>query len=502
MVKLVDTSDLGSDAARYGGSSPSMRTKPALGQVLLYISKSPAKGGIQNIYMANITRENIELLNDKITVTLQKDDYYPSFDKSIKDYSKKANIPGFRKGMVPVGMVKKMYGPAIFSEEVIKVVEKKLLEYIKEEKPDIFAQPLPLDSDLRNMDMNNPGDYEFNFEIGLKPPVSLEALSGASLTFHRVEITNQLIDDEVNRLQSRFGSMSEPDSISSDDNNLDLLFTESDEHGVPVGGGIVKEMALVVKYFSTSLRALLMGKKKDDFIIIQLSKAFEDQEKKWILNDLGINNEESNDEKYFVLLIKKISMLIKQELGPDLFSKVYPALDIVDEQAFREAIKSQLASNWDKQSQIQLHDQIYHTLIDMPLELPEKFLKHWMERGGEKVKSPEEVEAEYPSFSKQLKWTLLSDKIIKDNDLQVSEEELRENMKKEVMQYFGESDISGANMGWLDNYIDRMMKEEKQVEGSYQRLITHKVFEWAESKVTPITKSVTPEELNAMQHHH
>src|SRR5438045_1418125 len=124
--------------------------------------------------MAEITRENIGLLHDKLTVKVSKEDYFPSFEKTIKEYSKKANIPGFRKGMVPSGMIKKMYGPSLFHEEVLKTVEKEIQTYLASEKPDFFAQPLPMNSDLRKLDMNEPADYEFPFEMGLKPSIDLD----------------------------------------------------------------------------------------------------------------------------------------------------------------------------------------------------------------------------------------------------------------------------------------------------------------------------------------
>lgn len=144
--------------------------------------------------MATVTRENIGLLNDKLTVKIQKEDYLPSFQSAVKDYSKKANIPGFRKGMVPAGMVKKMYGASIFYEEVIKAVEKHIGEYLSTEKPDIFAQPLPIASDLRKLDMNNPEDYDFNFEIGLKPDFQIPDLHTAPLTLHKVAVTDEMVN--------------------------------------------------------------------------------------------------------------------------------------------------------------------------------------------------------------------------------------------------------------------------------------------------------------------
>src|ERR1039458_6615614 len=136
--------------------------------------------------MASITKENIGNLHDKLTVKVSKEDYYPAFEKAVKDYSKKANIPGFRKGMVPAGMIRKMYGATIFHDEVIKAVEKEIQVYLAKEKPEIFAQPLPMESDLRNLDMANPVEYEFPFEIGMKPQVSLAAFSSLKPSLYKV----------------------------------------------------------------------------------------------------------------------------------------------------------------------------------------------------------------------------------------------------------------------------------------------------------------------------
>jgi trigger factor len=148
-----------------------------------------------------------------------------------------------------------------------------------------------------------------------------------------------------------------------------------------------------------------------------------------------------------------------------------------------------------------MHDQLYHTLVETPLQLPDDFLKRWIAIGGEKKKTREEVEAEYPSFINQLKWTLISDKIINDNKIEVSEDELRNSMKEEIMRYFGQMNL-GEDTQWIESYIDRMMKDEKQVDSSYRRIITGKLFNLIETQVTPVEKQSSPEELLAMQHHH
>ena len=451
--------------------------------------------------MAEVIRENIGLLHDKLTVKLSKDDYYPSFEKSIKDYSKKANVPGFRKGMVPVGMVKKMYGPSVFYDAVIKEVEKEIQNYLTSEKPDFFAQPLPISSDLRNLDMNNPTDYEFPFEMGLKPEVDID-LSKANLTRNKVHVTDEMVNEEVERLKNRHGKMLDPESITSDENVLNVNFVEVDAEGNAVENGISKDNSLLVKYFTQAFREQLMGNKKDDTIVLQLDNAFEEKEKEWIISDLGLdkNGLEAN-EKHFKMTITKVGLVEAREFNEEFFNEAIPGKEIKNEEEFRNALKEEIQKHWDAQSRVQLHDQIYHFLLDTPIKFPDSFLKRWLQRGGEKEKTEEEVEAEFPSFTNQLKWTLISDKIIKENNLEVTQEELRESMKKEILQYFGQMKMDG-DTSWIESYIDRMMKEEKQVDASYRRLITDKLFNWAESQVNPLEKEVSSEELTAMQHNH
>jgi len=185
--------------------------------------------------MATVTRENIGLLTDKITVNVSKGDYLPSFEKSLKQYGKQANIPGFRKGMVPAGLIKKMYGNSVFTDEILRTVEKELTTYMSAEKLEIFAQPLPLpENDARQIDINNPADYSFAFEVGLKPSFSLADLPTAQLTKLKVEVTPEMIDEEVDRLRTRNGKMTEPEAVSSDENVLNLHFTETNAAGEPV----------------------------------------------------------------------------------------------------------------------------------------------------------------------------------------------------------------------------------------------------------------------------
>ena len=454
--------------------------------------------------MASVTKENLGNLHDKLTVKVSKEDYLPSFEKAIKDYSKKANIPGFRKGMVPVGMVKKMYGASVFYDEVIKSVEKELQEYLAKEKPSIFAQPLPMENDLRKLDMNKPEDYEFPFDIGLKPEIGLDALSSAKPTFHKVKVTPEMINEEVEKLVTKNGDLKDSEAVTAPENVLNVLFEESDAEGNPVPEGISKDNSILLKYFSEEYQQKLQGKKVDDFIVLQLKEAFPEKEREWILSDLGLDKEDASSvEKYFKMSITKIGLVEKKELNEEFFNQVFPGKDLKTEEDFRKTLEEEIQKQWDAASHNQVHDQLYHTLIDTPVEFPDAFLKRWIEIGGEQQKTKEQVEEEYPHFVSQLKWTLISDKIIKDNNLDVSDEELRDNMKNEIMGYFGQMNL-GEDTSWIESYVDRMMKDEKQIDSSYRKLITKKLFDWLEAQVTSEEKEITSEEFLAMQenHHH
>jgi len=453
--------------------------------------------------MSTVTRENIGLLNDKLTVTVKKDDYLPSFEKALKNYAKTANIPGFRKGMVPTGMLKKMHGPGVFTDEVLRSVEKGLMDYLGQEKLDIFAQPLPATgNDVRQLDMNNPSDYSFSFEIGLKPDFQLVDLASAKVTRYKVQVTDDMVNDEVKRLQQRMGKMTEPETVQSDENVLNLTFQETDGEGQP-SEAAAKENSVLVKYFSEATRPSLMGLKVGDSLMIQLKTAFDDKERDWLIQDLKLDKEDpASLDKHYKMTITKVGLVEPRELNEEFFKEVYPNKDITTEDAFRNEIRTEIEKYWESQSRNHLHHELYHLLGEhTSMDFPETFLKRWMETSGEKAKTAEEVETEYPVFKNQLRWTLVSDKIIRENALEVSHEEIREFMKQQVMGYFGSMNL-GENVEWLGSYIDNMLKDEQQVESAYRRLVTEKIFNWAETKITPTEKSISVEDFGKLQKEH
>jgi trigger factor len=454
--------------------------------------------------MATVTRENIGLLNDKIVVNVKKEDYLPTFEKALKSYGKKASLPGFRKGMVPVSVIKKMYGTSVLADEVLKTVEKELSKYMVDEKLDIFAQPLPLpENDSRNINAESPADYVFAFEVGLKPEFALPDLSVAAVHNYNVQVTDEMIETEVNRLRMRHGKMEEPETVTSEDNVLNVKFIETDSDGNEVEGGVQKDNSLLVKYFAPSFREQWMGKKAGDSIVLQLSAAFEVREMEWVMQDLGMQkNDETALNKYFKVLLTKVGLVVKADFGEEFFKAAYPNKEIKTEEELRNLIKEEMQQHWGRQSRSMLQHELYHYLIESTqIEFPETFLKRWLQQGNEEPKSSEQVEEEYPHFVSQLKWTLLTDKIFRENNLEVSQEDIKSFAKQQLAGYMG-MNVLDESQAWVHEYLNRMMHDRKFVEDTYHRLQNEKVLEYAVTKVNPIEKEITAEEFHHLQHQH
>jgi len=456
--------------------------------------------------MATVTRNNVGLLTDRITVQLTKEDYYPAFEKALKNYGKKANVPGFRPGMVPMGHIKKMFGSSVFTEEILRTVEKEINGYLEKERPEIFGQPLPTDDNaetVRQLDMNLPSDYSFSFEIGLRPDFTVASLPAATIKRRKVAVTDEMVSEEVSRLQTRYGNMTEPETVASEQHVLNVAFQEADAAGHLVEGGISKDNSLLVSYFAEAVRPKLMGLKKDDSIALTIDEAFDAKEKEWIIGDLGLNEVADAGSKSFKITLTKIGFVETRELNEEFFNQLFPGKAIATEAEFRNAVKEDIEAYWANQSRSQVQDEIYHYLIDNShIEFPTDFLKRWLQQGGENPKTAEEVEKEFPSFLNSLRWSMISDKLMQENQISVQAEELRDFAKRQMMGYMGVTTLDEST-AWLDSYVDRMMQDRKYIDQMYNQLMTDKLFTWAEGQVTNFQDElVSVEEFTAKQHHH
>ena len=456
--------------------------------------------------MATVVRENLGTLHDKVTVKLTKEDYLPSFEKSLKQYAKTANVPGFRKGMVPAGMIRKMAGPAMFNEEVIRSAGRELETYMQNEKLSIFAQPMILPNETPvKLDINNPTDVEFAFEIGLKPDFEIPAIKNrAKINAYKINVTDKMMDDEIERIKRRYGKVEDQDAVTSKDDVIYCTFEPCAADG-NVTGDKLEETALLEK-MPVKLQDMLMGKKANDTMVIVPAEVCTAEElPKFLKDPLKAGEEKANH--HYKLTLTKVGLLVPMEMGAELFAAVFPSDVVADETAFREKIKVELQREYDRIARERFHNEIFEMLVhNTPITLPVAFLKRWMREGGEKMRSAEDVEKEFSGFEHQLRWQLISDEVIRENRISVTREDVKADIKTRVLAYYGMEGDEEAP--WMNGYLDKVMQDEKMADETYRRLLTDKIFLTLEGKFDAEMKEVNEEEFfklpdaHAAHHHH
>lgn len=458
--------------------------------------------------MATVTRENIGTLHDKITVKLTKEDYMPSFEKSLKQYAKTANIPGFRKGNVPAGMVKKMYGQSIFGDEVLRAAGSKLEEYLKNEQVSIFAQPMVMPNEKPlSLDMNAPIDVDFAFEVGVKPEFEISAIKNkAALTKYKVAIADKMVEDETERITKRYGNAETQPEVTSKDDIIYSKYELCDAEGNVAAESKMVEDTVLLEKLPAKLQEMLMGKKNEESFVIRPADVCTAEELAGFMKDpLKEGVEAANN--YYKFTLTRVAKLQPRELNEELFAQIFPNDEIKDVAAFKERLRAELSKEYDRVSRERLHNEIYEMLVhNTSFELPVPFLKRWLKEGGEKPKSETEVENEFGGFDHQLRWTLISDKLIIENGISVSIEEVKEHIKAQVLGYFGMG--ADGDAPWLDSYMQKVLKDDKTMDETYRRLLFEKLFTFLETQFSVTEQEVSEEEFyklpdaHAAHHHH
>jgi trigger factor len=310
-----------------------------------------------------------------------------------------------------------------------------------------------------------------------------------------------MLFEEVERMRTRYGNMTEPETVQSDETVLNVTFIETDAEGAEIEGGIRKDNSVLVKYFKEDFKQQVIGKKKDDVIQLSLSEAFDDKEAAFILQDLGL---ESTTGRYFKLLITKVGLVEPRELNEEFFSQLFPKEEIKTEEDFKNRVRAELQKQWDAESSNQMQHTLYHTLLEKThIDVPAEFLKRWLKTQGKEgeVKTDEEIETEFPTFLNQLKWTLITDELVKKAGIHVQQDEIRQFGKQQLFGYMGMATMDDEQ-DWVRDYIDRMMKDRKYVEDAHNRIQTQKLFDWVEGQVRAVETPVSKEEFTHLTEEH
>jgi len=451
----------------------------------------------------NITREEIGTLNEMIKVQLKPDDYTQQYETELKKYRKSVNIPGFRPGNVPTGLIKKKFGRSILVEELNKIVSGSLQDYITEQKIDILGSPIPTNSENDINSWDNPSDFEFAFEIGLAPEFKLELPPKKTFEYLEIEVDDERVNTYMDDVRRKYGKFSNPEEA---DETCILYgdFSELDEKGEVKESGINSKSALAIDLVkNTSERKKLIGAKKGDTIIINLSKAFKDNDGE-LSHMLNVSREQVKDLKSdFNFVVDTVNHIEKAELNQELFDKIYGEGTISSEEEMKEKIKAEIAVMFEKESDNKLkHDLDHYFLDDLKISLPDEFLKKWLMTSVEKPLPPDQVEKEYPSYSRSMKMRLVENRIFRDQELKISEDEIKEKAKEYILSQFQGYGSSLTNE-IMDNLIVKYLEKRESVDRIIETLSEEKVFKHVKSVVNTNKKTVSYDDfVKAVQEHH
>lgn len=448
--------------------------------------------------MATVEQENISTLHEKIKITLTKDDYLPAFTSSLKKQAKQASLPGFRKGMVPASMLRKMYGPGIFQEEILRLSGAELEKYLLENKIEFLARPLPAESQAQlKLDMDNEGDYVFEYEYAAVPDMKIELLnSKEKWPLHKVEVTDEMINEEVERFRYKAGNMKDVEEIAEEDNVLNVTLKET---GAEEG----KENSLLLKYFTPKAQKELKGKKVGASITMKINDAINADVLPAIIKDLDLDPAaEENKEKEFTITVDKIGLVEKPELSEEFYKQIYPAQDIKDEAGFRAQVKTDIENYWATQSKNFLHNEIYERFIhETKFDMPDTFLKRWLLVSEDKYQTMEEVEAAYDGFSHGIRWELILKKLVEENNIDVEQEEIEATVKAQLKQYFG-GQAFDEEADWVKQFMNKQMQDRDTYEKTYRQVLNTKVFDFLENKLDTEEKTISVDDFIKLPHKH
>ena len=425
----------------------------------------------------NITKENIDSLNAEIKISIDKQDYEENIKKSLTDIKRKAQMPGFRPGKVPMNLITKIYGQEVKIEEINKIVTKALNDYIEQEKIDIIGDPIP-GKNQQKIDIENSDTFEFVFDIGIKPEIDLKISEKDKFIRYDINPDEKSIQKYIDSYCKNFGTFKNIEAADAD-SLIKGDLTEIDSDGNDIENGIKIENAniFISAIKDEENKNKLIGAKVNDTIIFNPKKAYQSDDEVAYLLKLSKNKAELNTSD-FKIVVKEILKYQNASIDQELFDKVFGEGNVKSEEEFKNKITEKIKEDLKEQANIKLKKDITEYFIKKTkIELPTEFLKRWIIL-SEKNITEEQIEKEFPLFEQNLKWQLIESKIIKDFDIKAEQEEIQEFAKKIVREQFKSYGIPNIPDQLLENYSKEMInKNEKKVKDIYYQVLYEKVFD-------------------------
>lgn len=424
----------------------------------------------------NITKEKKDDLNAIIKVQLNQADYQANVDKVLKDHRKNANVPGFRKGHVPMGMIKKMVGTNVLVDEINKILSESLHKFIEAEKLDILGNPLPKLDEQHKINWETQTDFEFNYEVGLSPQFDVEVSDKHKFDYYKIKVADKDVDKYVSDIAKRYGKMTNPDIAEADD-MLFGKFEELDGTGNIKEDGISHSSVIIISAVTDKkLQKSLVGAKGGDVFDLDPKTVSEYESDQAAALGVDVATLKSIISK-FRYTVEKINKVIPAELNQDLFDKVYGPGAVKGIAEFRAKIADELGRGLSVDADRKLKNDVQETLLDkLNLKLPNEFLKRWIVASNDKPVTPEQIEAEYDEYAKGLKWQLIENKIIKANDVKVSHEEVIEHTKGLLAQQMAGMGMPTNDDEQLTETANRVLQNEEEARNIYMMMYDNKLM--------------------------
>lgn len=445
-----------------------------------------------------VVREDIDALNAVLKVEVAPADYETTVKQELDKYRKTAKIPGFRPGTVPFSLVKKQYGRAVLAEELNKLVNKSLYDFIQENKISILGNPIPKEGTDVTGDFDNPSTFEFEYEIGLSPEVKVELSSKNKFEYNKVKVDDELIGKQIDDLRRRYGKLGTADKTADTDMILGQ-FVELNEDGSIKEGGILNSSTISVEFVEDkATKKALTGLKAGDKVVVDPAKVSRGEKDTAAM--LGIKPEQLNDiSDKFQITVNEIKRIELAEMNEELFNKLFGEGVVKTEAELKERIAEDLKNMFVNDSDRLLTKFVYQDLMkNTEVQLPDAFMKRWIKLSNEKPITDEQIEADYNSYSDNLKWQLIQGEIFKSNDIKLDNEEVIEFTKGLLVNNYAQYGIPAPADDELTKSAMQVLQNKDEVNRIYDMLAESKLTKFFKDTVKLNEKEISYDDFVAL----
>jgi len=447
----------------------------------------------------NISQEKIDSLNAVVTINMKPEDYQPRVDKAIKDHAKKAKIPGFRPGMVPAAHIKKMYGKSILVDEVNNLLSDTLNNYINEQQLEVLGQPLPKMDDTKQYNWDFADDFEFNYEVGLAPAFEVDFSSKDKVTQYVIKADKETLEARIKNIRKSYGKMTNPD-VSADGDVLYAELVQLSPDGSVFDGGVSNTTSVRLDQVQDEkIKKSLVGLKKGDEVTLDIQKAYNNDATR-IAAILKVDDETAAELKSnFRLTVKNVNRLEESDLNQEFFDKLFGEGTVTTEEEFRKKITEEVEAMFAQDAERKLQNDLYKLAIEKAtFQLPDEFLKRWLKATNEKL-SEEELTGGYDDFAKNLKWTLLENKIIKDNKIEIKYEEVFAAAKQRLDAQFRMYSPQALSEEQLGQYTVQYLQNRDEANKIFEEVKAVKALDYLKSAVTLNNKEIDAKDFSSVE---